>query len=948
MSSRHEVEAAMGCAACEFEPFVKNNYFTGKLMGASDFIAETHFHQEKMRLHQARLHGWGVVCGLEVLQHPNADCRKRYVRIEAGSAVDCCGHDILVPEEEILDLLSYKQVAALAKENPAHLHALGICVRFIECPVENVPVLYDDCGCDDNGCAPNRILESYAFDVTVDPPLALLPAIAPADLAGAMFARAPGGMLAAKTPRFGIAPLVGSSLYALDAAKPQTLVAYDLTTRHAGMIDLGADAMALAARGNFVFVATGPKGGTPEVIQVFASGATTPVATVDITATTSASTVALVATSDPTRAAVVYVRDTGALLAYAEDTANGLKAASSSLGSIAGQLSGFVALPDGTGGYAIDEAGGKVKAITFAAASTTGDVSALPATARPTALAVADVGGKHLIAIVSRTQKTLFIVDAANATAAAGLLATIPLDQTPEFIAAGAQGTVYVFEESGGVSLLQAIDLAPLSAGQAAVLSAPRAVNGPGLRLIELLANATAGVIASGDEIDMVCAELIWNQTCGGCDTPNCLTLATIERYQAGAEVLDADTQPLADDIANQRARIDNRTGRRILASTQTLQAWLECLQTKGTQGPKGDKGDKGEKGEKGDPGVGTQGPPGLGLYVDLPKILDIGWRFEARFNFLQFFANYIFAPTAAVNPADEIRKRVKDGKNVPPLTVYFNKPMTGITRRTFEVTIDAPFVLPQGKQQTMTSAGVYFPFDLKIYGDIIEVPGGGPTPHTGENAPYAVSFLPRPQFFSMLDKNDQPTAGAYLLVWYLVAAATAANVDLPRLMLSLRGDFVYALDANGKYTEFGVLDGENIGGMVGEPPPAKRMPPIQGGLNPSGNLTQGGLFESWLFLTQGDTQGRMSEEEKENMEVNLPAFSRVGPAMLGLDGLPPTANLATPQAIVEATGVSDAVARRIVEERQHAPFTAVADFRTRARISERDWAKLKGKLLIL
>ena len=112
------------------------------------------------------------------------------VRVEPGSAVDCCGHDILVPEEEMLDLLSYKKVAELAKEDPRRIHTLGICVRYVECPTENVPVLYDDCGCDDNGCAPNRILESYAFDVTVDPTLTTLPRVQPAELASVIFARA--------------------------------------------------------------------------------------------------------------------------------------------------------------------------------------------------------------------------------------------------------------------------------------------------------------------------------------------------------------------------------------------------------------------------------------------------------------------------------------------------------------------------------------------------------------------------------------------------------------------------------------------------------------------------------------------------------------------------------------------------------------------------------------
>jgi hypothetical protein len=32
-----------------------------------------------------------------------------------------------------------------------------------------IPVLYDDCGCDDTKCAPNRILESYEIGLIIDP-----------------------------------------------------------------------------------------------------------------------------------------------------------------------------------------------------------------------------------------------------------------------------------------------------------------------------------------------------------------------------------------------------------------------------------------------------------------------------------------------------------------------------------------------------------------------------------------------------------------------------------------------------------------------------------------------------------------------------------------------------------------------------------------------------------
>ena len=40
---------------------------------------------------------------------------------------------------------------------------------FVNVRPKTIPVLYDECGCDDAKCAPNRILESWEFDVIIDP-----------------------------------------------------------------------------------------------------------------------------------------------------------------------------------------------------------------------------------------------------------------------------------------------------------------------------------------------------------------------------------------------------------------------------------------------------------------------------------------------------------------------------------------------------------------------------------------------------------------------------------------------------------------------------------------------------------------------------------------------------------------------------------------------------------
>ena len=168
--THHHATADCGCEDCRPHSLTRNNYFTGKLMCERDFSDEQWFFREKIRLHHQRLHGTGIVCGLQVRQHPNANCQNRLVLVEPGSAIDCCGHDILVVDQEVFDFTQAPAVQTLIQANDAKPHELEFCLVWRECPTEEVPILYDECGCDDTQCAPNRILESYAIEVRVDPP----------------------------------------------------------------------------------------------------------------------------------------------------------------------------------------------------------------------------------------------------------------------------------------------------------------------------------------------------------------------------------------------------------------------------------------------------------------------------------------------------------------------------------------------------------------------------------------------------------------------------------------------------------------------------------------------------------------------------------------------------------------------------------------------------------
>ena len=74
------------CVDCELPQMERNHYFTGKLLVERDFTDEQRYTMGKLRRHDLRLHGHGVVCGLKVTAHPNPSCQHRYVVVSPGTA----------------------------------------------------------------------------------------------------------------------------------------------------------------------------------------------------------------------------------------------------------------------------------------------------------------------------------------------------------------------------------------------------------------------------------------------------------------------------------------------------------------------------------------------------------------------------------------------------------------------------------------------------------------------------------------------------------------------------------------------------------------------------------------------------------------------------------------------------------------------------------------------
>ena len=89
------------CPACQGQGIVRPRFFAGQLLTEDDLQLLTDYVGHKNRLHNRRLFGAGVVCGLEVSCHP---CGKGQVIVHPGYALDCCGNDLMLACAQALDI----------------------------------------------------------------------------------------------------------------------------------------------------------------------------------------------------------------------------------------------------------------------------------------------------------------------------------------------------------------------------------------------------------------------------------------------------------------------------------------------------------------------------------------------------------------------------------------------------------------------------------------------------------------------------------------------------------------------------------------------------------------------------------------------------------------------------------------------------------------------------
>jgi hypothetical protein len=167
--------------SCDYNSYKRVRYFHGMLLTERDFQEEQIYHQEKRRLLNRMLHGWGVVCGLGI-KPTKPDSSK--VIITPGMALDCLGNEVVVCNDFEVDLKKLPELCpdtskgekdpCAERETEDCMYYVGI--KYTEAPTDPVPVYVTGGSCEEKTCEYSRVREGFCIRLFKSPPChAVLP-----------------------------------------------------------------------------------------------------------------------------------------------------------------------------------------------------------------------------------------------------------------------------------------------------------------------------------------------------------------------------------------------------------------------------------------------------------------------------------------------------------------------------------------------------------------------------------------------------------------------------------------------------------------------------------------------------------------------------------------------------------------------------------------------------
>ncbi len=155
-------------------PWDAVNYHYGMLLGVEDFVTDQSYHRGKMRLHNAWLHGSGVVWGMKA----SVDVGLGEIRVESGLALDGFGRELHSEQPQCVNVgrwfAAHKDDADFTftqRKDATITFDAHVVVRHRTCLMRPVPALLDSCAGATSQTAFSRVQETFE--------LLLKPGVAP-------------------------------------------------------------------------------------------------------------------------------------------------------------------------------------------------------------------------------------------------------------------------------------------------------------------------------------------------------------------------------------------------------------------------------------------------------------------------------------------------------------------------------------------------------------------------------------------------------------------------------------------------------------------------------------------------------------------------------------------------------------------------------------------------
>jgi hypothetical protein len=146
-----------------------------------DLTLEADYFRAKLRRHNRYLHGWGVVCGAEVVpayfvDNTNEKKPKPWkVIVKAGYVLGPYGDEIFVESDQCVDVRKLcvtpeatsdeECIEAYPTEQPSDNNQQWLAIRYVEKETRLIRIPLGGCGCEDKSCEFTRFRDSYEICV---------------------------------------------------------------------------------------------------------------------------------------------------------------------------------------------------------------------------------------------------------------------------------------------------------------------------------------------------------------------------------------------------------------------------------------------------------------------------------------------------------------------------------------------------------------------------------------------------------------------------------------------------------------------------------------------------------------------------------------------------------------------------------------------------------------